>query len=279
MALSTEDQIELAVQGAILLSNAAATAFTASPSEIPALGSSTLSWEVAHADDARIRLFVNGVQVEAVGERVVRPHITTRYVLQARALHAVKELASAIVSVDLQQCNDYLIIEAWIEGAVERMIEDSVDASSQVSFRAPLTVTVDPAPDNISISLPMIVDVPNFRNANLDVRLWANVHATDGRVGVSIYRIESDVSWEWWEHALSFGSTTFVQGGQELQAILVELAPPEQFQLHSAWTEVGGIILRACPRDAVGGELEPLPGLPAANRLPSEAASDGLPSH
>ncbi len=196
--------------------------FQASPATVEPFGESTLSWNVTMPEVLSLKLTSPGGEriVSPEGSRVVGALATTKYKLVAVGEVLTKEIGSLALNFNGNSVLSRNIQTPLVEAFIKPMINELFPAD-QIALRddSVKVVTIDNS--GIKITLPMVVYVNNWRNADLDIILLfkTKVKHEENRslvvVTMNANDTMVDVSWSLPEHILSYyllkGSSTLVQ--------------------------------------------------------------------
>jgi hypothetical protein len=190
--------------------------FEASPATIEPFEQSQLSWRVSGPSN-KFTVRLNGETVAANGRATVNPDATTAYQLEARAFGAKRALGKISVVVNLDNCFQGAILQGQLEAEVRNHVANLLQPGGEVALRDPVGVTVDEG--GIELDLPFKVDINNFFDAELDMKLKFSLGLTPGRnVRARLNDINVNAKFHPLEHLGSLFTAT------ALQAFIQQLA-------------------------------------------------------
>ena len=201
--------------------------FTLSPETIEPFDESHLSWVVTGPPN-KFSVQLNGANVSPSGSATVNPVFSKQYDLIAKALGSAKFLGRVTLNVDHDSCVKDTISQATIQAFIQSEVDKMILQDSEISLRNPVTVKLDEG--RMDISLQFYIDINNFFNADLDVKLKFRIGlAPDRRVRAQLIDVDSDAKFSVVEHILSLGSASAFQAMiQEMATAFIEsLMGPE----------------------------------------------------
>ena len=196
--------------------------FQANPATVAPFETATLSWEVSMPEVLALKLKSPGGEriVDPAGSREVGAFATTKYTLVAVGEVLTKDIGSLTLTFDGGSIVTVTQVVPLVEAFIKPLIKDLFPAD-QIALRDESVKVVSIDLSGIKITLPMVIYVNNWRNADLDISLLFKTRAKhDGarssvEVTMDAHKTFVDVSWSFPEHLLSYylltGSSTLVQ--------------------------------------------------------------------
>jgi hypothetical protein len=206
--------------------------FTASPPTVQPFVSATLAWsvEVPTALDAPVEIGVGDeMSYGTSGTATVTPYMTTEYGLIAKTAIVERALTAVVtVSVDSSACVSANIPGTAITGGFRNQIASIFQGSSNYSL-GDYTVNINEADSTIDINVPLVIEVPDWFNANMTMS--GSIYITqeglppNASVLVQSRNVTANVSWSWYSNILSLGNTASAGAGmtQLAQVFLDEI--------------------------------------------------------
>lgn len=212
------------------------TSFTASPAQSQPFQPVTLSWQVQLPTALHVPVKVgvaNQLSYQTSGSAVVTPDATTEYTLLAETAIVSRVIPPPLtVTVDDSGCVSgpgYQIDSFAITSLIKQTAEQYFQGSSQFSLgSAGVSVTINDA--IISISVPLILNVPDWFNADMSLAIGVQIGLQGAPPNMSLLvqlsNVTVNVSWSWYANLLSADITGAVADGmqQVAQAFLTEIA-------------------------------------------------------
>jgi hypothetical protein len=200
---------ELEGQGKEILKEVKLISFQASPETIEPFEEVQLSWEVKGPEN-KFSVRLNNATVAPTGSATVNPVSTTQYELRALALLASKSLGRVTVVVNRDNCFQGAIGQGQIQSEVQNQLTSLIQPGAEIEVREPASVQVDAG--RIDIDLPLKIDIKNFFDADLDMRLKFSIGLTPARrVRARLTDVDADAKFHILEHILSLGSASAIQ--------------------------------------------------------------------
>lgn len=196
--------------------------FQAEPTNVTSFGNSTISWKVSLPDVLALKLSTSaGSQyVSPEGSTDINLLFTTKYTLIVYGEVLSKEIGSLTITVDETNIAIYRLEASLIEGGIKNLILN-LFPKDQIGLRDESAKLLSIDYTGIHLTLPLVVYVNNWRNADLDISLTFSAYAfhqdNESRAVVRMNAVKTsvDVSWTIGEHILanlfSKGCSTVVQ--------------------------------------------------------------------
>lgn len=180
--------------------------FRLNPTSIRPFQSAQLSWRVLMP--AGLRLQINGQQVSASGSMTVAPHQDTTYNLVVKGRILQTSLKTVRLDLNDADCRIIEIGESLIAISVENMMQDFVANNPGLKVRS-FDNLLSLTPGKITLNLPLTITIDNWFDADADIQAvyTINIQQAEPRYVLRARLLSSsiDVSFDWWEHALSLG--------------------------------------------------------------------------
>jgi len=239
-----------------LLAEASLVSFTATPPALTPFGKARLAWNVAMPTTVlpgvTVEVVIEGLGGDLVGNGpggtvlaqdsiTVAPFGDTTYGVALRTPLAYRELGTLSLAVDFATCNSLDLPIAAFTNAIIAAAKTQFVGNSQLKLRQ--DPTVDVGINSFVLSILLEAEVPDWRNANVDVTLAFSISAQrNGLLGAMLDTANASVSPGPLSTILSAGCATAVADACE--SVINGLL----------WTSVGPAMVRALA-DALNGAV------------------------
>lgn len=201
------------VQQIQLLAEASLVSFTATPATLTPFGTAELAWNIAMPNTVlpgiTVEVVIEGLGGDLVGNGpggtvlpqdsvVLAPFGDTVYGVALRTPLAYRELGTVSLPVDFAACNSLDLPPDQFTDPIIKAAKAQFQNNSQVKLRQDPdhpAVTVDVGINSFVLSIALEAEVPDWRNANVDVTMgFSIVTQRNGLIGASLNIANATVS-------------------------------------------------------------------------------------
>jgi hypothetical protein len=239
--------------------------YTANPTKVKPGGTTKLSWEVKLPQALPVvTLIVGGQKVQGLSGSVtvsVGPYTAgsgstvAEFGLTAETPSVSRMIAAVTVAVDTSECKKLSIPRLILVGLIKQGLQEQLQGNSQISVDGNgISVLMgdtlpQPVSGSIFIEIPLKLNVPDWFDATMDIKIWLTVGIDNqnNQVPVTAPVVDVHVSWTWLQDLA--GCTEFGQKiAQALMTIIAQdaLAPAISQKLN---TQVQGFANTAQAND------------------------------
>lgn len=212
-----------------LLAEASLVSFTATPATLTPFGTAKLAWNIAMPNTVlpgiTVKVVIEGLGGDLVGNGpggtvlpqdsvVVAPFGDTVYGVALRTPLAYRELGTLSLPVDFAACNSLDLPIAAFTNPIITTAKAQFQNNSQLKLRQ--DPTVDVGINSFVLSIALEAEVPDWRNANVDVTMgFSIVSQRNGLISASLDTANATVSPGPLSTILSAGCAAAVAGACE----------------------------------------------------------------
>lgn len=208
-----------------MLAEAALVSFSAEPNPVVTFTQSRLAWNISMPTTV-----IPGVHVEVhlhdgtydrlidpQGSQVVVPYGNTSYSIYLKTPLASRHLGAVELNVDLEACEGIDIAAGNFTQLAKTEADKAFPGGGQVTQRGD-GISIDFGFNSFVVDIPLEIEVPNWRNANVDVALGFEVVVKDGQIRVANSFASTEVSMGIISTLGSLGCAAVVAKALEAQA-------------------------------------------------------------
>lgn len=201
----TEEMLEKAAD---CLDDTDVQQFKVTPTEIIPGQVATVGWKTSSPGGCTVALELNGTGVQRAGSKQVSPTNTTTYKLAGRMFGLYKQFGTISLVVNTSACTTVTVPEEVVRNLVRNAVRTTL-GDVPVHERSPADVEIDAA--GIRISIKLKVEVPNFFNPDLNIRMTIRAAVEEGRPRAYFTQYSASVNWPWWVTGITLGITEFIE--------------------------------------------------------------------
>ena len=213
-----------------LLAEASLISFTATPATLTPFGTAELAWNIAMPNTVlpgvTVEVVIEGLGGDLVGNGpggtvlpqdsvVLAPFGDTAYGVALRTPLAYRELGTLSLPVDFAACHSLdLPLNKFFTDPIIQAAKAQLQSNSQLKLRQ--DPTVDVGINSFVLSIALEAEIPDWRNANVDVTMgFSIVSQRDGLIVTSLNMANATVSPGPLSTILSAGCAAAVAGACE----------------------------------------------------------------